>query len=241
MLTALRLWLGFDPWLLTAEERRANPSREVLRQLDEYWRQDPDPAATRRVHDRLMAEIADGRLVRRGAETLRECPWSPVYLAKATIHVGERLGKGTVFAFRPGLVGRVFTHQFTRLGTEPAPVDQPVEHDLWFFSDPEVSQRRAGDHDARAALARLWAVDDDPARTRALLAQVSEAERAGTIRRRPRKAWGCCPWPSTFVALRRLGVGGENIRAGEVFAVTVEAAADGFVRKIIRIGRYDLG
>lgn len=238
MLAALRQWLGFDPWLLTAAERRADPTRDVLCQLDEFWRRDPDPQATRRVCGRLGEVLAAGQIVRRAGEMLRECPWSPVYVVTSTVHVGERLGKATIFAFNPKLVGGVFTHQFTRLGTDPAYADPPPRPDPWFFSDPEVRERRAADADARARLASLWAADDHPERTRELLEQVAQAESAGAIRRRPRKAWGSCPWPSTFVALRRLGIGGEAIRAGEVFALTAEVAGGEFIRRIIRIGRY---
>jgi hypothetical protein len=89
---------------------------------------------------------------------------------------------------------------------------------------------------AVAALTRLWAADDDPATTTDLLGQLAGALTAGSISRRPRKALWTCPWPSTYLAVRQLSLGGERIGAGEVFALTV-TADDGFARRIVRIGR----
>ena len=285
MLDVLRHWLGFDPWLLTAPERRVNPTVETVSQLDAFWREDPDPQATKAVQQRLTEALSAGQLERRGDEALRECPWSPVYVANSTINMGERIGKGTIFVFQPGVLGGVFTHQLRRLGTDPtrtppkvsppadtvrpvstartpspvaasrpsprptaapvtrapvtrapAPADRP---ELWVMTDPEVRRQKAGDQTAVRQLTALWAADDNRSRTQTLIDQVEAARAADKIRRRPRKAWWDCPWPSTFIAMQRVGIGGENIRAGEVFSVIAELVDGRFVRRVIRIGHVD--
>lgn len=236
MLTSLRTWLGFDPLVLTAEERRANPTLEDLQRLDALWRDDPQPLATLRVVESLTQAVADGAVERLAGEALRECPWAPVYVVRRTIVLGERLGKGVVFAFNPKVINGAFTHYFQRIR-----VEEPVRDiNLWFFSSPEAHRRWGNDPQAIGSLNALWAADDNPAVTRRLLFDVLEAERTGAIRRRPaRMMWGTCPWPATFAALRRCGIGGENIRAGEVFALTVDRAGGRFSRRIIRIGRIN--
>ena len=249
-LRALRTWLGFDPWLLTAPEMRG-PDPGRLTELDHFWLDDPDPAATRAVAGRLAEHVAAGRVRRRPAQdALLACPWSPVYEAVETIELGERIGAGSYFALQPRLVDGCFEHAIRRFGAalRPGPtpdptVDrgigrelpgQPSGVDLWRLTDPEARDQLADDPAARAELTRLWAGDDDPARTERLVRALRTAEAAGDIRRRPRMYLRQCPWPTTWVAVRSIDVG-ERIGAGTVFALTVARTPEGFIRSVRRV------
>ena len=45
------------------------------------WRADPDPASTLACHEELLAAVRAGKARQHGDESLRDCPWSQVYVA----------------------------------------------------------------------------------------------------------------------------------------------------------------
>ncbi len=110
---------GTDMWRLTAAfqrpQRRANAAdTERLRQL---WRSDPDPERTIAVHEELLAAVRAGDVRQRGDESLRNCPWSQVYLAVNQVTIaGQRLEPAEMFALQVGVANGAFRRSVVRLG-----------------------------------------------------------------------------------------------------------------------------
>jgi len=108
-----------DIWLLTAAferpRRRANPAdADKVRRL---WQADPDPAATVRFHDEVMAAVRAGDVRQHGDEALRDCPWSQVYVAVKQVAIGGvRLERNEKFALDVGMAGGTFRRRIARLG-----------------------------------------------------------------------------------------------------------------------------
>jgi hypothetical protein len=242
-LAPLQRWLGFSPWLLTAPERRRSDEND-FQALDAFWRRYYDPAdlvKLKRLVDAVDAEVRAGNVIRRTEAdkpiTLRECPWAPVYVAVRRIDVGESVAQGGIFAVCPHVAAGAVTHLMP-LGTDPRfaaarPRRPQLDPDkLWALTDPGVRRQKEGNPAAEAELAKLWAADDAPDRTQALLRDLHQAEASGKIQRRPsRMALSTCPWPSTFTAVQRAGVG-ENVRPGRVFALVMGVERGTFVRRI---------
>lgn len=94
---------GFDPWCLTdpASRRIWRLDRAAARAIDVLWRSDPDPAATLSIQAQIDAALAGGLLVSGQDLAGRKlgnyycCPWSPIYVVKQPVSIGDR-------TFRPG-------------------------------------------------------------------------------------------------------------------------------------------
>ena len=111
---------GPDIWLLTAAfqrpQRRHDPAdTDKLRKL---WSADPDPAATVRLHDELMAAVRAGTVRQHGDESLRDCPWSQVYVAVSAVTIaGVALQQNEKFALTLSLTDGAFKRSISRLGS----------------------------------------------------------------------------------------------------------------------------
>jgi hypothetical protein len=110
---------GTDMWRLTAAfqrpQRRANPAdAEELRRL---WRSDPDPGRTIGMHDEVIAAVRAGKVRQRGDESLKECPWSQVYVTVNPVTIaGQRLEPAERFALQVGMENGTFRRAVLRLG-----------------------------------------------------------------------------------------------------------------------------
>jgi hypothetical protein len=108
-----------DMWSLTAAfqrpQRRA--SHADTEQLMALWRADPDPASTLAVREEILAAVRAGNARQLGDESLRDCPWSQVYVALSRVTVGGvRLERNEKFALEVGLSGGQFRRRISRLG-----------------------------------------------------------------------------------------------------------------------------
>ena len=108
-----------DMWSLTAAfqrpQRRA--SRADTEQLMALWRADPDPASTLAFHEEILAAVHAGKARKHGDESLRDCPWSQVFVALNPVTVGGvRLERNEKFALEVGLSGSQFRRRISRLG-----------------------------------------------------------------------------------------------------------------------------
>ena len=106
-------------WSLTAAfqrpQRRA--SRADAEQLRALWRADPDPASTLAFHEKILAAERAGDVRQHGDESLRDCPWSQVYVALKRVTVaGVQLERNEKFALEVRVAGGQFRRRISRLG-----------------------------------------------------------------------------------------------------------------------------
>jgi hypothetical protein len=81
------------------------------------WRADPDPASTLAFHEEILAAVHAGKARKHGDESLRDCPWSQVFVALNPVTVGGvRLERNEKFALEVGLSGSQFRRRISRLG-----------------------------------------------------------------------------------------------------------------------------
>jgi hypothetical protein len=133
-----------------------------------------------------------------------------------------------------------------RKAVAPKPAALPAgrhwEHgfDIWCLTDPEARKQLEHVPQALHALLRMWRLDPDPARTRAIHAEIQSAFDRGEI------AYGsngserlgyfhCCPWGAIYVANRPVTLGGRRLTPMQRFVYNVGAPdpADGFRRGIL--------
>jgi hypothetical protein len=108
-----------DLWSLTAAfqrpQRRA--SHADTEQLMALWGADPDPASTLAFHEEILAAVHAGKARQHGDESLRDCPWSQVFVALNPVTVGGvRLERNEKFALEVGQSGGQFRRRISRLG-----------------------------------------------------------------------------------------------------------------------------
>jgi len=109
-----------DIWRLTAAfqrpQRRNSPADvERIRQL---WQSDPDPALTIAAHEEILTAVRAGTVRQNGDESLRDTPWSQVYVTLAPVMIGGvQLGQNEKFALQVGADGGTFRRSIIRLGT----------------------------------------------------------------------------------------------------------------------------
>jgi hypothetical protein len=95
---------GFDPWCLTDPRalsilRRQRPAR---RQVDQLWGSDPDPKRTLALRRQIDEAMMRGDIAYEAGH-LAECPWSPIFLVKRPVRIGNRrLDPLTDFTLRVG-------------------------------------------------------------------------------------------------------------------------------------------
>ena len=111
---------GSDIWLLTAAFQRPQRrhSRDDTDRLRRLWQADPDPASTVALHDELMAAVRAGAVRQNGDESLRECPWSQVYVAASPVTIGGiELQRNEKFALMLNVTDGTFKRSISRLGS----------------------------------------------------------------------------------------------------------------------------
>ncbi len=131
----------------------------------------------------------------------------------------------------------------TPLPARPAAPDD----DPWCLTDPGARPLLAQDPAACRAIATLWTQDPDPARTRAIQAQIDAAVARGDVAyaRDPAGArlgpYYCCPWAPIYVVQRPVTLGGQPLRTFDRFTFDVSAedtAAGGGFRRRILVGAF---
>lgn len=251
ILTTMRSFLaGADPWLVTAPEMRAPSDLERVRQLDKYWLGVYNPDNRRSAQEfkallglisQLEKLVSSGQVVRQvqnGTQIcMRSCPWVAVYEATSTINLGERIGKGTIFAVYPhNVAGRI--EHVHRLGAPVSSVNDNEEY--WKATDANQRQAlRSNPSQYTAAvrqLAAFWRQDDNPRTTQALLGDLAKAISSGRVSRCPSGAIvQQLPWPSVYVVGAKRVVVGEGIMPQTRFALVFCIENGKFCRKILRI------
>lgn len=112
--------LAADIWQITAafqrpQRRASKADTDKIRQL---WQADPDPARTAGLHDEVITAVKAGTVRQNGDESLRECPWSQVYVAVEPVAIGGvQLGKNEKFAIEASLRGGAYHLGILRLGS----------------------------------------------------------------------------------------------------------------------------
>lgn len=248
--TTRRFLGGTDPLLATAEDVRQGFSAEMAQALDRYWISiyDPDTqksqkdlAALVEMLSNISRLLASGTITRQtsgGVHTrTRKCPWAPVYVANQTINLGERVGKGTIFAVYP-VKGSLCNIQ--RIGLQQNAAPRIADDDsLWRVTDPAYRQTLKQQPSQYAAaiqqLKTLWQHDDNPAATAALIAALHQAAKDGKIARcTSGQIINICPWSAVYVVTCKRVVIGDGIMQGTRFALCFSADGNRFTREIRR-------
>jgi hypothetical protein len=113
---------GFDPWCLTDPEARKHLSadRAAHEAVQQMWKLDPNPAATRSLHAEIQAAVArrDVEYAVNNGKRLGYffcCPWGSVYQAKRPVAVGgTRVRAGQQFVFDVSAEGMNLGARFKR-------------------------------------------------------------------------------------------------------------------------------
>jgi hypothetical protein len=134
-------------------------------------------------------------------------------------------------------------------GAEPAPAGKRAGpllprqpgFDEWCLTDPAARAHLKNDRKARKAIAQLWGMDPDPARTLAIHAEIQAAFERGdvayaTVNEQRIGHWFRCPWGPVYVAQKPVTLGGVRLKSLQQFVYEVSAAGvnhgRGFRRRI---------
>lgn len=249
VLTTCRKFLsGIDPLVVTAQEARGAITAEHARALDRYWIDVYSPESRSDLNElvKLIAKInqlvASGVIKRQQSGSsyvrTRGCPWAPVYIATQTVDLGERIGKGAIFAIYP-IKGSICN--IHRLGTLQSATPKINDSDLlWKATDPTyrqlLRQNSTQYQTAIRQLAALWQRDDNSRATDALIASLQQAVRDGKIKRCPTgQVIDTSPWATVYVVTCRRVVVGEGIMQGTRFALNFGTNGQVFTREIKRL------
>jgi hypothetical protein len=112
--------------------------------------------------------------------------------------------------------------------------------DIRRLTDPEARTQLQHVPQALNALLRMWRLDPDPARTRAIHAEIQSALNRGEIAYASNGSerlgyFHCCPWSAIYVVNRPVNLGGRRLEPMQGFVYNVGALdpADGFKRGIL--------